>query len=370
MNKLLIIRINDVAIKLTEMDPERKHWNTVVIGGGQSGLATGYFLKKLNNEFVILDENEKPGTSWRRRWDSLKLFTPSHHDNLPGMSIPGGRGSLPSKDDMADYLENYTSQFSLPLQSNVKVNSLVSNNNHFEIESSAGTFTADRVVVATGTHPFPYIPAVSRELSTDIYQIHSSSYINPELLPEGDVLVVGAGISGVEIALEVAKTHKTYISGKPTFHLPNLLLKYFGELWWLVVNNVLTTNTSVGRKARSRVLHGGGPLVNVSAEELEKEGINMYPRVTGSEEGMPQFSDGSSLKVSTIIWATGFKPDFSWIKMKVTDETGWPVTKRGVSSYYNNLYFVGMPFQYGLTSGLVGGVGRDAEYISKQISLS
>jgi putative flavoprotein involved in K+ transport len=296
-----------------------------------------------------------------------KLFTPSNHDSLPGMPIPGTRKSLPSKDNMADYLENYSKQFSLPVKSNVKVNSLSSNNNHFEIDSSAGRFTASRVVIATGTHPFPYVPEISKKLSPDIYQIHSSSYKSPESLPEGDVLVVGAGISGIEIALEVAKTYKTFISGKPTFHLPNLLLKYFGELWWVFVNSVLTTNTPVGRKARKRILHGGGPLVNVSAEELEKEGIMMYPRLTGSKDGMPQFSDGSSLKVSTIIWSTGFKPDFSWIKMNVTDETGWPVTKRGVSSLYNNLYFVGMPFQFGLTSGLVGGVGRDAEYVSRHI---
>ena len=175
-----------------EMEPETNHLNTVIIGGGQAGLAVGYFLKSMNREFIILDENIRIGDSWRKRWDSLKLFTPSQHDGLPGMPFPELKGSFPGKNEMADYLEHYASEFSLPVQLNVKVNALHSRNNHYEIETSVRKLTSDNVVIATGTNPFPKIPAISADINPEIFQIHSSLYSNPETLPPGDVLVVGA----------------------------------------------------------------------------------------------------------------------------------------------------------------------------------
>ncbi len=347
--------------------PGTKHLDTVIIGGGQAGLATGYFLKKGKQDFIILDENEKIGDSWRKRWDSLLLFTPAQHDTLPGMPFPASRGSFPGKDQMADYLEIYATRFSLPVHTGVKVNHIYSRGNHYEIEISEGKFLADKVVIATGTNPFPYIPEISKHISAEIYQIHSSSYHNPESLPAGDVLVVGAATSGIEIALEISKTHKTFISGKPTFHIPDNIFKYAGEFYWWFASNILTINTPVGKKAKKSIIHGGSPLIRVSYDDLNAVGIGLLPRLNKLNNGRPQFENGSVLNVSSIIWATGYRPDFSWIGMNVTDETGWPKTKRGISSTNNGLYFIGMPFQFGLTSGLVGGVGRDAEYISRYI---
>jgi putative flavoprotein involved in K+ transport len=349
------------------MEPETKHLNTVIIGGGQAGLATGYFLRRTNREFIIIDENARIGDSWRKRWDSLKLFTPSQHDSLPGLPFPASKGSFPGKDEMADYLEQYATEFSLPVQLNVKVNFLHSLNNHYEIETSRQKLISDNVVIATGTNPFPKIPAISSGLNPDIFQIHSSRYSNPETLPPGDVLVVGAATSGIEIALEISKTHKTYISGKPTFHIPDYVIKYGGGLYWWFVRNIITVRTPIGRKAKESIIHGGSPLIRVSPRDLEVAGIKSLPRVTGTENGFPKFGDNSVIKVSTVVWATGYKPDFSWIGMDVTDETGWPLSDRGVSPGRKGLYFIGMPFQYGLTSGLVGGVGRDAAYIFRHI---
>jgi putative flavoprotein involved in K+ transport len=349
------------------METETGHLNTVIIGGGQAGLAAGYFLKRMNIRFIILDENQRIGDSWRKRWDSLKLFTPSQHDGLPGLPFPGAKGSFPGKDEMADYLERYAIEFSLPVQLNVKVNRLYSRNSHYEIETSVQKLTTDNVIIATGTNPFPKIPAVSSDLSPEIFQLHSSGYINPGILPPGDVLVVGAATSGIEIALEISKTHQTFISGKPTFHIPDNLLKYGGELYWWFVSNIITVRTPMGRKVKKSILHGGSPLIRVSSRDLEFAGITRLPRVIGTENGYPKFEDNSVIKISSVVWATGYKPDFSWIGMKVTDETGWPLTYRGVSSVRKGLYFIGMPFQYGLTSGLVGGVGRDASYISRHI---
>jgi putative flavoprotein involved in K+ transport len=349
------------------MELEKKCWHTVIIGAGQAGLSTGYFLKKKNTEFIILDKNEKIGDSWRNRWDSLLLFTPSQHDGLPGMPFPGPKGSFPDKNQMADYLKSYAMKFALPIQCNVKVNHLAFINNHYEIDSSEGMVFANRVVIATGTNPSPYIPALASNLAPKIFQIHSSQYINPESIPAGDVLVVGAGTSGVEIALEISKTHTTYISGKPTFHIPDKILRYAGELYWWLISNILTLRTPIGKKARKSIIGGGAPLIRVSSEELDIKGIKRLPRLTGVKNSLPQFEDENVLAVSSIIWATGYKPNFSWINMDISDETGWPKTRRGVSVSHEGLYFNGMPFQFGLTSGLVGGVGRDAEYISKQI---
>jgi putative flavoprotein involved in K+ transport len=352
------------------MEAETKHLNTVIIGGGQAGLAVGYFLKRTKREFVILDDNARIGDSWRKRWDSLTLFTPSQHDSLPGLPFPASKGSFPGKEEMADYLERYAVEFSLPVQLNVKVNYLHSLNSHYEIETSREKLISDNVVIATGTNPFPKIPAISSDLDPGIFQIHSSRYSNPETLPPGDVLVVGAATSGIEIALEISKTHKTYISGKPTFHIPDNVIKYGGELYWWFVRNIITVRTPIGRKAKESIIHGGSPLIRVSPKDLEVAGIKSLPRVTGTENGFPKFGDNSVIKVSSVVWATGYKPDFSWIGMDVTDETGWPLSDRGVSPVRKGLYFIGMPFQYGLTSGLVGGVGRDAEYIFRYIQNS
>jgi putative flavoprotein involved in K+ transport len=346
---------------------DNKHWDVVVIGGGQCGLAAGYYLKKFNLDFIIIDENNKPGDSWRKRWDSLSLFTPSQHDDLPGMKFNMPKNSFPTKNQMADFLEEYASKFSLPILSNVRVNNLKENNGVFEIDSTAGNLTAHKVIVATGTHPKPYIPNISSELSHEIYQIHSSDYKNPESLPAGDVLVVGAGTSGIEIALEVSKTHTTYISGKPTFHIPDSLFKYGGEAYWWFIYNILTIKTPVGKKAKEKILHSGGPLIRVSADDLKGAGVITLPRVTGSKNAMPMLADGNVIDVSSIIWSTGYKPDYSWIRINITNGTGWPLNKRGISTTTPGLYFVGIPFQFGLTSGLVGGVGRDAKYISQRM---
>jgi putative flavoprotein involved in K+ transport len=352
------------------MEPETKHWHTVIIGGGQAGLAAGYFLKEMNLEFIILDENQRIGDSWRKRWDSLKLFTPSQHDCLPGMPFPGSKNNFPGKDEMAGYLERYAIEFSLPVQLNVKVNHLHSRNSHYEIETSVQKLISNNVVIATGTNPFPKIPAISSDLNPEIFQIHSSRYSNPETLPPGDVLVVGAATSGIEIALEISKTHKTYISGKPTFHIPDNAIKYGGELYWWFISNIITVRTPIGRKAKKSIIHGGSPLIRVSSRDLEVAGIKCLPRVAGTVDGLPKFEDNSVMKVSSVVWATGYKPDFSWIGMDVTDEAGWPLTNRGVSPVKKGLYFVGMPFQHGLTSGLAGGVGRDAAYVSRHIQQS
>ncbi|TAL66800.1 MAG: potassium transporter Trk [Bacteroidetes bacterium] len=343
-------------------------YGTIIIGAGQAGLATGYYLKQAGEDFIIIDSSVQIGDSWRQRWDTLRLFTPSQYDGLPGMKFPSERNKFPDKNEMADYLATYSKRFELPVQMGVKVNRLKINNSIFEISSSSGTYYSERVVVATGTNPLPKIPKFANELDSNILQIHSSKYRNPNSISGGDTLVVGAGTSGIEIALDISKTHKTYIAGKPTFKIPDFLFNYTGGLYWWFISNIITEKTPIGKKAKKKIIKGGSPLIRISADDLDSSGIERIPRVSGVKNGMPELEDGRVIRADNIIWSTGFKPDFSWIDLNITNGTGWPLMKRGVSETVKGLYFVGMLFQFGLTSGLIGGVGRDAKYVANYIA--
>jgi putative flavoprotein involved in K+ transport len=342
--------------------------STVVIGGGQAGLAVGHHLRRLGEEFLILEAGERVGDVWRRRWDSLSLFTPAQHDGLPGLSFPSAAGTFPTKDEMADYLARYAGEFALPVRCGVRVQRLERTPAGFELTTSAGPFAAERVVLATGPHATPRIPEFARDLAPSIRQLHSSEYRSPAALPPGDVLVVGSGTSGVELAIEVAGHRTTSIAGRPTPHIPDGLLRHAGNLYWWFIHNLLTVRTPLGRKARPKVRRGGAPLIRVSVKDLEVAGVERVPRVTGVSGGWPRLADGRVLRVSTVIWATGYRPDFSWIGFPIADESGWPAGARGVSSLAPGLFFVGMPFQFGLTSALVGGVGRDAAFVAERIA--
>jgi len=345
----------------------KTHWNIIVIGGGQSGLATGYYLKHHHEDFIILNANEKPGDSWRKRWDSLRLFTPSQYDGLPGMPFDMKGGYFPTKNEMADYLDDYAEYFDLPVKNGVTVKLLEKAEDNFVVDCSIGRLTANKVVIASGTHPIPKIPEFAGEMSNNIHQIHSSQYINPDQIVAGPVLVVGAGTSGLEIAIEVGKRFPTFLSGKPNFHIPDFIFNYMGGLFWWIISHIITIKTPIGRKARKNILSHGGPLINISVPDLELAGVTRLSRVAGVRNGNPVFEDGKEGSFATIIWATGFKPDFSWIREDVCNENGWPLTDRGISTRVDGLYFIGMPFLFGLTSGFVGGVGRDAAFVTNHI---
>jgi len=346
----------------------RERVKIVVVGGGQAGLAVARSLLERDLECRVLDAEARVGDQWRRRWDSLQLFTPAQHDGLPGMPFPAPRGAFPTKDEVADYLEAYARHFELPIRHGVRVERLSRGPEGFTLHTSAGTLSADRVVLATGTHPAPRVPSFSGELNPAIHQLHAAAYRNPAALPAGDVLVVGAGTSGVEIAVELARHRRTFIAGRPTPHIPDPLLRYAGDLYWWFINAALTVRTPAGRKARSRVRGGGAPLIRVSGADLDAAGVTRLPRVTGVSGGRPRLEDGRVIEVATVLWATGYRPDFGWIDFPITDESGWPAGERGVSSLAPGLCFVGMPFQYGLTSGLLGGVGRDAAFVAEWIA--
>ena len=345
-----------------------QHWDTLVIGAGQAGLATGYYLSQLNKPFMILDAGERIGDTWRSRWDSLRLFTPAQYDGLPGMPFPAAKGYFPTKDQMADYLAAYSTHFELPVTHGVQVAALEKRGQQFQLSTPIGDLTANQVVVATGTHAVPRVPSFAQALTPDIFQVHTAAYRNPTMLPPGDVLVVGAGESGVQLALELATGRHVYLAGKPTAHIPDPVFRYASRPFWWFASHVLTTATPIGRKVRQRLTHGGAPLIGVSVKDLDTAHVERVPRVIGAQNGLPELEDGRVLPVSAVVWATGYRPDLTWIRPPVTDQSGLPHTTRGVSGDVAGLYFVGLLFQYSLSSGFVGGVGRDAAYVVQQLN--
>jgi putative flavoprotein involved in K+ transport len=344
---------------------------TIVIGGGQAGLAAGYYLSQRGDRFLILDENVRTGDSWRRRWDGLRLFTPAKYNSLPGKRFPGEDFYFPTKDEAAAYLDDYASSFNLPVRHNGKVLRLSRDEAGYQVSTSAGSLRAKNVIVATGAYQKPFTPAFARELDPTIFQVHSVEYCNPQQIPAQNILVVGAGNSGAEIALDLARAGKqVWLSGRNVGRIPADRLGRIlgGRPYWFLISRVLSVNTPAGRKMRDTILHHGAPLIRANMQEVAGAGIVSTPRIKGVISGRPELEDGRGIPVDGIIWATGFRPDYSWIDLPIFDPSGYPRHQRGVVAEAPGLFFTGLPFQTALSSALLGGAGPDAEYVVRKIS--
>ncbi len=344
---------------------------TVVIGGGQAGLAVGYHLARRQRSLMILDANERIGDSWRKRWDSLRVFTPARYSGLPGWSFPAPGWSYPTKDEVADYLEAYAARFQLPVRTGIRVDEVTREDGQYVVTTGLGRYRADNVVVATGGYQTPRIPVFARELDPAIVQLHSSEYRNSSQLREGGVLVVGAGNSGAEIAVESSVSHPTWLSGRDVGQEPvragGLSDRLFTPPFWFLLSRVLTTRTPMGRKVRQQLANHGLPLARVRRKDIARAGVERVPRVPGVRDGLPMLEDDGVLDVANVVWCTGFVPDFSWIDLPVFDGDGEPRHERGVVPSEPGLYFMGLFFLSAGTSSLIGGAGRDAQYIARHI---
>ena len=353
------------------MTTSTEHVETVIIGGGQAGLAVGYYLARCGRPFVILDANERVGDPWRNRWDSLRLFTPARYSGLPGRRFPAPAWSTATKGELADYLESYAADFELPVRAGVRVRSLGKDGSGFVLDTEHQRLEADHVVVATGAQRVPRVPEFAAELDPGIVQLHSVDYRNPSQLREGNVLLVGAGNSGADIALEVARDHETWLAGRDTGHVPVNIDGPGGRVFPIVrfvFHHVLTVKTPWGRRARAQVMTHGDPLVRVKPKNLLAAGVRRVPRVAGVQDGRPVLDDGSVLDVANVIWCTGFRYDFSRIRLPVLDADGVPQHDRGIARNEPDLCFVGLIFQYSMSSEFLPGIGRDHKYVAEHIA--
>jgi putative flavoprotein involved in K+ transport len=345
---------------------------TVIVGGGQAGLAVGYHLSQLGRSFLILDENERTGDSWRTRWDSLQLFTPAYLNALPGLRFPGSQSRASTKDEMADYLEAYATRFDLPIRRGSRVDSVSRNADRFVVTSGKDRFETDNVVLATGGYQAAFVPDFASDLDVGIFQLHSSDYRGPSQLRDGDILVVGAANSGAEIALEASATHRTWLSGRHPGSEPTrpgtVVDRLFTPLFWFFISRVASVTNPVGRRIRPKMLKETLPLGRVKPKDLDAAGVVGLPRTIAVRDGAPVMEDGRVIDVANVVWCTGYRPAFEWVHLDAFDEEGQPLHDRGVVAAEPGLYFIGLFFLTTLASSLVGGVGRDAEYIARHIT--
>ena len=320
---------------------------------------------------MILDANAHVGDSWRSRWDSLRLFTPARFDGLDGMPFPAPAGSFPAKDQMADYLAAYARRFSLPVRSGMRVDSLSRRDGRYRVAAAGRIFEADQVVVAMANYQKPSVPEFARQLDPSIVQLEAGAYRNPAQLQGGPVLIAGAGNSGAEIAIELAKSRRVWLAGPDVGEIPFRMESFWGRhvqsrlVLGLVFHHLLTLDTPMGRKARAA--YRATPLIRTRTADLAAAGVERVPRVAGVEGGRPRLEGGGVLETPNVIWCTGFKPDFSWIGLDVFDADGKPRHHRGVVQGEPGLYFLGLHFLYAMSSTMIHGVGRDARYIAGRI---
>lgn len=352
-----------------------EHIETIVIGGGQAGLAAGYHLRGQGLPFLIVDAHERIGDAWRMRWDSLKLFSPARFNHLDGMPNPAPGHTFITKDEMADYLQAYATNFDLPVKTGVCVERLSRDGDRFRLETTKGVLEADNVIVAMANYQRPRVPEFGSELAPAITQLHAMGYRSPAQLKPGPVLVVGMGNSGAEIALELSATHRTYISGRDPgsipFRIDGLASRLFLSqvVFRGVFHRLLTVDTPIGRRVQ-RQHHAKGattPLIRVLPGHLVAAGVERLGRTVGVQDGLPLIDDGRTVEVDNVIWCTGYNPSFEWIDLPVHGPHG-PLQHKGICTVEPGLYFVGVHFQYALSSSQVHGVSRDAARVAGAIA--
>jgi putative flavoprotein involved in K+ transport len=351
---------------------DQQQIDTLVIGGGQAGLAVGFHLTEAGIPFLIVDANERTGDVWRHRWDSMRLFTPNRFNSLPGLDIGGPDWGFPTKDQLADYLESYASHFGLPIRHGTRVDRLTEDNGRFVAVAGDTTYLADQVVVAMSSYQVPRVPEFAFELDEAVFQTHISDYRNPAQLGDGPVLVVGLGNSGAEIANELILDRQVYLSGEPSGVQPFRPEKLSGRILMpivgpLVINGLLSTSTPMGRRFKEKMYDKAAPLMRVKPKDLEVAGVRRVGRVVGVADGLPLLDDGTILDVASVVWCTGYTPGFDWVDLPIFDDDGRVVHRRGVVDQIPGLYFVAIKFQHSAVSDTLLAVGREAELIVESL---
>ena len=348
------------------------------MGGGQAGLAVGYHLAQRDLPFVILDANERIGDSWRKRWDSLRLFTPARYNALPGMAFPGPAHAFSTKDEVADYLEAYAARFELPVRTGVRVDRLSRNGSRFVVEAGDRRLRGRERGGRDGKPPGPAGASRSRTSSTRASPAPFRRVPEPLAAPgQGRSSSSESGTPAPRSRSRWSKEHPTWLAGKETGHVPFRIERaparfvFLPLMFRVIGHRVLTVRTPIGRRMRPKLLSHGAPLVRVKPNDIAAAGIERVPRVVGVRDGLPLLEDDRVLEAANVIWCTGFRPDFSWIDLPVfgeEEEPIEPIHHRGIVAGEPGLYFVGLFFLYAMSSGFLPGVGRDADHIVKDIA--
>ncbi|WFR62521.1 NAD(P)/FAD-dependent oxidoreductase [Paenibacillus amylolyticus] len=339
-------------------------YDVLVIGAGQAGLAAGYYLQQSGLTFLIVDAASSVGESWRKRYDSLRLFTPRMYDGLPGMPLGGNENDLPSKDEIADYFESYAKQMHLSIKLNCLISRLSKPDEVYYAETNDGIIEARNIIVATGPFQTPNVPPFAKSLSESVIQLHSSEYRNSSQLHPGTTVVVGGGNSGAQIAVELAAdTRQTvYISIARNITFRPLHIMKRSIFWYFDKLGILRSSADrrVGKWLRNQPEYVYG----YELKELMTQGkVNMRPRAVNATDNRILYEDGSETRIDNIIWATGFKRNDGWIDIDAAfDSKGGIIHERGVSSVAG-LYYVGLPWQTSRGSALLGWVKYDAQKI-------
>ena len=400
--------------------------NTVIVGGGQAGLAISYYLKLEGREHVVLERSAAVANAWRNeRWDSFTLVTPNFQVRMPGAEYDGNDPyGFMSRADVVKYFDDYVELFDLPVHCGVEVFSVEELGSHYLVRTSEGDYEAENVVIATGLYQSPRIPGFSVKISSSILQIHSSRYRNPRSLPDGAVLVVGTGQSGAQIAQELYQSgRKVYLSIGSAGRVPR---RYRGKDIndWFTRIGMFDTKVEELKSPHAKFhahpqISGknGGQSLNLhqfardgvvllghikdarddrlilapdlketlaKVDQFEIDALKMVDEyivrrgLAAPPETIPQLRDGYKQEVitelnleeagiSTIIWAIGYSFDFGIVKLPIVDADGYPRQKRGVTEY-EGLYFLGMPWLHSRRSGILFGVGDDAAYLAAHIA--
>jgi putative flavoprotein involved in K+ transport len=350
-----------------------ERFDVAVVGGGVAGLITGRRLAERGRRFVILDEHERVGDAWRERYASLRLFSYRRYASLPGAPLPMGRWDCPTGTQLADHLEAVARRESLPVRCGVHVERVGRlDDGSFVLETTSGAgfgrLSADATVVAAGAHRRPVVPSFADLLEPSIRQLHSLGYRGAGDLAPGPVLVVGAGNSGTDIALEAARAgHETMLAGRHPGQTPFELDSRAGHLAsmaMLFALRHLTVRTPPGRRMKARLRDHGLVLIRNKLAHLDVAGVRRTGRVVGVRNGLPALDGGDVVRPATVVWATGSRPDLRFLDIEgALDDDGEPVQTEGVADRVPGLGFVGLDFQYSAASGTIQGMDRDARAV-------
>jgi len=336
----------------------------VVIGGAQAGLSMAYHLKTMGKKFIVVDGENEVGASWLNRWDSLKLFTPTEYNHLPGLKFNAQKGHYPTKIEVANYFKSYVETFQIPVQLNTLVTGVRKTEKGFFVTHKNGEIEAKNVVIATGPFHIPYTPPCHTKISSTVLQMHSNYYKGVDQLQEGDALVVGGGDSGYQILDEISKdpSRTVYFSGVTKVN--SIPQQFLGKTlwWWFTLIGFLSYHkySWIGKKISSFPQ----PIIGTDVKEiLSRKNVISIGRTKDALKDTVIFENNSITSIKNIIWATGYRPNFTWIEGLELDENSYPKNYRGVSNI-TGLYFIGLPWMYTRGSATLGGVSKDASYLA------